>query len=333
MSKVKLPSGSTLPPTNMRYEVRIVSLDEKDRVLAKVLAGKKLWRKKALLHECSIQIITDEKNYAYWFDENFFLADEKLMAHGIIFSIENGGDFEVLYEPYSRALIVLNCDYYGWVKSMALALAADILEDYASNNRRFSVHGSAVDYSGRGLAIIAPSGTGKTTLTYGLLMEKRANYIADDWFFVRAFANGMIGYSSEKNSYIREDLPRVWPEYSSLAKDVELDNKMRGVADLSNLFGSGKIRHETTLSKLVLLMRDKSEERKFWKMTSDEAFAYLKKIYYGNPQHQLIRDARKIKLRDEFFKQFVTRLETYMLNTTETPAESLGRLKELADGM
>ena len=86
---------------------------------------------------------------------------------------------KVIYEPISKTPIILNCDYYGWVKSLALALTADFFEEYHSEHRRYSVHGSLVDKKGHGLAIMGPSGSGKTTLTYGLLESGVYNYVSD----------------------------------------------------------------------------------------------------------------------------------------------------------
>ena len=317
-------------PIGAGYDVKIISLDEKDEIVGRLLKGKKLFSAKARLHYTSVQLVTNVPEFHRMWLENFYFADESMFAHSILFAINDGEGFEVLYEPVSRCLIVRNCDYYGWVKSMALALVGDMLEDYCPGNRRYSVHGSAVDYDGRGLAMMAPSGTGKTTLTYGLLLYKEANYVSDDWLFVRNYPHEVLAFSSEKNSYIREDLPHIWKEYGVLEEMVKLDNRKRGIADLANVLGAGNIRRITTLTTLVLLKRDSSDERKFYEMTADEAFAYIKENDYCNPQHQLIREGRKLKLRDAFFREFTKKLKCWMLNTTEDPHESLKRIEGLA---
>ncbi len=316
-------------PVEKGYAVKVVSLDEKDRALGKILKKQKLFTAKARIHYTSVQLVTNVPEFQRMWLENFYSADESMFSHSILFAINDGGKFSVCYEPKSRCLIVMNCDYYGWVKSMALALVADVVEDYAPANRRYSVHGSAVDYNGRGLAMMAPSGSGKTTLTYGLMLSKAAHYISDDWLFVRPYTHDVIAFSSEKNSYIREDLPRVWKEYGVLQEMVKLDNRKRGIADLSNVLGAGNIRRITNLTTLVLLKRDAKDKRKFWEMEPGEAFDYIKKNDYCNPQHQLIRDERKISMRDEFFRNFTSKVKCYMLNTTETPHASLGRLEEV----
>ena len=66
----------------------------------------------------------------------------------------------VKYDPLTRSAFLFNIDYYGWVKSIALAVAGDILED---QHRIHSVHRAALDVAGKGISLIAPSKSGKTT--------------------------------------------------------------------------------------------------------------------------------------------------------------------------
>src|SRR3989338_8481997 len=108
-------------------------------------------------------------------------------------------EVRVLYEPASKTCFIINADYYGWVKSFALGVAADFLEEYVSIHSRFSVHGSCIDFSGRGIALIATSGAGKTTHSFGLLLLDNAKLITDDWFFVKLTIEEAIQYLTENN--------------------------------------------------------------------------------------------------------------------------------------
>jgi hypothetical protein len=104
-------------------------------------------------------------------------------SHGRIIVVEEKNEKQrVLYDTLSKTAFLINVDYYGWVKSIALSIAGDILEDGHGIN---SVHGACVDLDGRGVCLIAPSGTDKTTHTYGLLRLNGVRVISDDWFFVR----------------------------------------------------------------------------------------------------------------------------------------------------
>jgi ATP-dependent phosphoenolpyruvate carboxykinase len=94
-------------------------------------------------------------------------------------------DNSVLFDPYAKTAFLFNITYYGWIKSIALGLAGDILEN---EHEIWSVHGACVDIGGKGLCMVGTSGAGKTTQTYGLLLDEKSRIISDDWFFARIFA-------------------------------------------------------------------------------------------------------------------------------------------------
>jgi hypothetical protein len=190
------------------------------------------------------------------------------------------------------------------------------------------VHGSTVDCGGHAIGIIGPPGTGKSTLTYGLLLDDKFNYISDDWFFTRLFDNAVVVYSSEKNSYIRDDIADVWKEFNEGLKQVKLDNRQRGIADVNTLF-HGRIRETSTLHSLVLLERN-PHHPPFKKLTVKQALDYVSENDFCNP-HQLIRDERKFNMRLNFFEEIFSKMDLYLLNTIESPAESLDRIKNLVD--
>ena len=113
-------------------------------------------------------------------------------------------------------------DYYGWIKSLALSVAGDILED---NHGIYSVHGACLDLRGQGVCILGGSGAGKTTHTYGLLRQPKARVVSDDWFFASIFGEEILAYGSEKNFYIRADLADIWKEFSGLVDKAVFDEK------------------------------------------------------------------------------------------------------------
>ena len=191
------------------YQVEILLPEEKDAIFDEIVANIK-YERKANIHGACVKLQTDNYDFKEEWEDNFKFMNEDIRPHAKIFSLDDGGDLSVMYEPDSKTCIIKNCDYYGWIKSIALASISDFFEEYNAVHRRYSVHGSVVDYNGHAIAIIGPPGTGKSTLTYGLLQNNDFNYISDDWFFTRIFKNGAIVYSSEKNSYIRDDIINVW---------------------------------------------------------------------------------------------------------------------------
>mgnify|MGYP005850766217 FL=1 len=210
------------------YEVMIIDPEQR-QILSDQLADKIRYELKANIHGACVKLLTDNKSFKDEWEDNFKFMNEDIRPHAKIFAVGNTGELKIMYDSIGKTSILKNLDYYGWVKSIALATISDFFEDYHSNHRRYSVHGSAVDYMGHAIAIIGPSGTGKTTLTYGLLQNEDFNYISDDWFFVRLFSNAVVLYSSEKNSYIRDDIADVWKVFADELGKVKLDKKGRGL--------------------------------------------------------------------------------------------------------
>ena len=308
------------------YQVEILSPQDKDDIIDELVASVR-YERKANIHGACVKLLTDNSNFKEEWEDNFKFMNEDIRPHAKVFSVEDSGEFRVLYEPVSKTCIIKNCDYYGWIKSIALAVISDFFEEYHSVHRRYSVHGSAVDYMGHAIAIIGPPGTGKSTLTYGLLENPDFNYISDDWFFTRLFNNSSVVYSSEKNSYIRDDIIDVWKCFSDELKKVKLDTKGRGIADVNTLFG-GRLRESSTLKSIVLLERNE-EHLPFVKLDVEDAVNFMVDKDFCNP-HQLIRNSRKFDLRKNFFREIFSKLDVYLLNTIETPNESLNRIKDLA---
>ena len=309
----------------LSYNAELITPYAKDELL-KELKSKVKFERKANIHGACVKLLTDNEEFKEEWEDNFKFMNEDIRPHAKIFAVEDGQELQVLYEPISKTCIINNCDYYGWIKSIALATISDFFEEYHSEHRRYSTHGSAVDCGGHAMAIIGPPGTGKTTLTYGLLQYDDFNYISDDWFFTRLFNNAAVIYPSEKNSYIRDDLAQVWEGFSEEVSLVQLDNRGRGIADVSTLFG-GRVRETSTLKTVVLMERNISKAP-FRKLDPEEALDFMLENDFCNP-HQLVRDERKLNLRKNFFHELFQAVDVYLLNTVETPRESLDRIKNL----
>jgi shikimate kinase len=309
-----------------QYEVEIISPSYKDEIFPEVAELVK-YERKANIHGACVKLLTDNQDFKEEWEDNFKFMNDDIRPHCKIFAVCDGEKLQVMYEPTSKTCIIKNCDYYGWIKSIALAAISDFFEEYHSVHRRYSVHGSAVDYSGHCITIIGPPGTGKSTLTYGLLQEMDFNYISDDWFFVRLFKNDVVVYSSEKNSYIRDDIANVWKNFSNQLNEVKLDSHGRGIAEVKTLFKE-RVRESSNIKTVVLLERDFNNPP-FKLVNPEEAVDFMVEKDFCNP-HQLIRNKRKFILRKRFFQELFTKTEVYILNTIEKPAESLERILKLA---
>jgi hypothetical protein len=308
-----------------RYKVTIIPPEQKDRLMAR-LHSAGLYEWKAAIHGTCVKFFTDSALFKQMWEENFEPMPEGIRPHARLFAICGHG-LKVLYEPLSKTAIVQDCDYYGWIKSIALGLVGDFLEDVPSEHRRFSVHGSFVDCGGRGVAIIGPPKSGKTTLTYGLLLDERNNFLTDDWFFVRLAGRETLVFSAEKNSYIGADLAQNWPQFAKRLQGIQRDNRERAIVDVNRFFGEGRVRTESALKLIVLLTREKGRPP-LRKLTTEQAVGFMARHDFCNP-HQLVRSSAKLRLRKRFFRGLFARSPIYLLNTVEAPAASLERLKKL----
>jgi hypothetical protein len=253
--------------------------------------------------------------------------------HGRVVAVrDETGKFRVLYEPASKTCFIINTDYYGWVKSLALGVAADFLEEYVSIHSRFSVHGSCIDFSGRGVAIIAPSGTGKTTHSFGILFLDNAKLVSDDWFFVKLTRDDAVAYASERNSYIRDDIGEIWETFRPMVNETKLDSRRRGVANVEDALGGFKRRSQTIVKKIIILKRDAIDRNVVAKMSVDGAMKYLIDASYCNP-HQLVNDSRKQKLRETFFRSWLSMCDIYIVNTAGPVDFVHAEVRKIVDGV
>ncbi|KXB05984.1 hypothetical protein AKJ53_01645 [candidate division MSBL1 archaeon SCGC-AAA382F02] len=317
-------------PNVPNYKVEIMDPEKKDKLIGEKYQENISYGRKANLSGTCIKLLTNVEKFKEMWEDNFKSMNEDVRPHGRIFALKTGDEeTRVLYEPISKTCFLLDCDYYGYVKSLALAVSGDFLEEYHSIHSRHSVHRAAVDYRGIGTAIIAPSGVGKTTQAYGLLLEKHVRLIADDWFYTTIVGNGVDVQASEKNCYIRADIASDIKEYGELLEGVSLDGFGRTVTNVRRVLGKTTMKENTTLRNVIHLKRDPDDEKILRKMKTDEAMEYILNNDFCNP-HRLVTDKRKRKLRKEFFKKLYERTDIYMVNTTASIEENLEQIKDIA---
>jgi len=310
------------------YRVKIASPGKLESALSN-LDYRKLYTHKADIHGVCVKLFTDSKQTHDMWVQNFWPMDEGVRPHCRLFAISSGKPgVRVSYAPQSKIAAVFNCEYYGWVKSIALSLASEFLFSSPSlENRRYPVHGSFLDFKGRGIAIIGAPKSGKTTLTYGLLMNQKGNFVTDDWFFVRFMDSGAQVYSSERNSYVREDLAMSWPGLAQKLSHLIKDPHGRSIVDVKQLFGQSRVRSQSELSGVVLLTRDKSLPV-LSRLNRDSALAFMLKSDFCNP-HQLSRSNVRTRQNADFFRRLFSKVPVWRLNTIETPEQSLERLSRI----
>jgi len=301
----------------MPYEIKLITTDEKHELYSKYML-RPMYTRKADVYGCCIKLITGSRVFADVWSDNFYSSDESKRSHGRIIAVDEPEvPPHVKYDPLTKTAFIYNFDYYGWIKSVALAIAGDILEDA---HEIHSIHGAALDIRGRGVALIAPSGVGKTTHSWGLLRNAGVRLLADDWFFVRMYERSALAFGSEKNCYVDADLGRIWTEYKNMLDGALFDKKGRAVVNARWVVGNDGVIPLTTINKVILLKRDAADTSIIRHLESDEALDYLIKNGFCNP-HQMVRDERKMRIRSAFFDALLKKADVYIANTSKPPEE------------
>lgn len=309
----------------MSYSIQIISSEEKDR-LYEQYQDRFLYTNKAEIYGCCVKLLTDLEHVNLQWEDNFYSMSEYVRSHGRLIVLEEANEqMSVRYDPYTKTAFLVNVDYYGWIKSIALAVAGDVLED---EHQIFSVHGAAIDTGHLGVSIIAPSGTGKTTHSWGLLRSENARLVSDDWYFVRLSKREPLAFGSEKNCYIEADIAKIWNEYERLIDKAKFDLRGRAVVNVRWIVGNGGVIPMATMHKIILLKRDASDKNIVRKMGTEEAVQYVASRNFCNP-HQLVNDLRKTNLRKDFFRRYFDKEEVYLVNTTGTPEQTQTEIRKL----
>jgi len=307
----------------MAYQITLITPEEKDQLAARFTPAVRFE-----INGCCIKLLSDDPVLRDTWQENFYSMSQNIRSHGrmFVFKSPDYPQDSVCYDPQSRTAFLFNFGYYGWIKSLALSLAGDILED---EHAIFSVHGALVDIAGSGLCLMGISGAGKTTQTYGLLRYPHTRIVSDDWFFSRVFGPEILSYGSEKNFYIRHDLADIWKEFGGLVRDEEFDRNDRAVADIRWVIGKGRLLPMTTLKIVVVLKRDPSDRNTVQSLNPESALSLLTRNSFFNP-HFLVTNPYKTTLRAGYMKALLDRTTIYEVNTTGTPAETQKIIRSLA---
>ncbi|MBQ8179549.1 MAG: hypothetical protein IJ026_03775 [Candidatus Methanomethylophilaceae archaeon] len=280
---------------------------------------------KADINGVCVELLTANREHADMWRDNFYQMSDGVRAHARIYCLDDGDcDLHVEYDLATYTVFLFNFDYYGWVKSIALGLSGNILED---SHGIFSVHGAALDLDGRGVTLIAPSKTGKTTQSWGLLRMEHSHLISDDWYFVSLSDGRPTIRGSERNCYIDADIGDVWEEYRPLVTGVRFDNRGRGIGNVRWVTGEGSVIDRTSMRYVMLLKRDASDPEIVRRLETEEALAYLVANDFCNP-HQLVRDERRMARRTAFFREYLSRCEVFMVNTTCPAVETQERIRD-----
>ena len=146
-----------------------------------------------VIHGLRVRAITNSEHLIGYWRDNWFSPKEWADRTGI--KLSETPDVLVValgrvtteaeaayYSRQNDTVIFFNTSYYGQLKSWVLgAVGRKLAVDYGIH----SIHGAVVTKDGKGVLYIAPTGTGKSTSTYGLMEFPNTRFHSDDWVYVR----------------------------------------------------------------------------------------------------------------------------------------------------
>jgi hypothetical protein len=302
----------------MGYSVKLIDQETCDDYKMRCCSNI-LFSAKADIAGVCVELCTSDREHIEMWNDNFYVMSDHTIPHARLFCINDlECDVEVFFEPITCTAFLFNIDYYGWIKSIALGITGSILEEA---HDRFSIHGATLNVDDIGVTLIAPSKTGKTTQSWGLLRDVNSSLISDDWYFVKLGKGRPIAYGSEKNCYIDADIGDVWEEFKPLVKNVRFDNNGRGIANIRWIAGNDSVSNCTTIRHVILMKRDPTDPCRSIAISSEEALHYMLINDLCNP-HQIIRSERKMRIRTEFLRKFLDDCDVHMVNTIGTPEQT-----------
>lgn len=164
---------------------------------------------KASLNGIVIELITNSQHQHEFWLSNWWAPDDETAAHAKLYSVNGVEGMEpgAYYHAAANTAVFVNTEYYGQCKSWALGMAAAILE------RKFntlSIHGASALFKGKGVVIVAPTGTGKTTQSFKIFLSEGGRICGDDWVFIQfpdrtLDHHPLVARQPEKSLYMRSE--------------------------------------------------------------------------------------------------------------------------------
>lgn len=203
-------AGNCITRTKTRTAVHDKSVDDKPGLrdalvnaavahLTRRAGSDDVYRHDVVIHGVRVRATTNSPHlYDFWVD-NWYSPEEWKTITGLtpprepqvtVYALGGVGDQEeaAYYSRQTSTIIFFNTAYYGQLKSWVLGAVGRVLaEEFGIH----SVHGACVEKDGKGVLYIAPTGTGKSTSSYGLVTFPNTRFHSDDWVYVRyTYATG-----------------------------------------------------------------------------------------------------------------------------------------------
>jgi hypothetical protein len=200
-----------------------------DTVVQPALNQSQVYSAKADLNGISVEIITNAFHQWDFWRANWREAPEEILPHATVYSVNGveGMEPKAYYCADFHTSVFLNTEYYGQCKSWALGMAAAV---FAKRFNTHSIHGALASLDGKGVVIIAPTGTGKTTQAFKLFQLPGGKIVGDDWVYIAfpktksATKRPLIAVQPEKALYMRSETEMDQPWLREIFDRSKLEN-------------------------------------------------------------------------------------------------------------
>jgi hypothetical protein len=263
--------------------------DELKEVAEKKLRSPGSFRSRANLNGVTVEFWGNSRHqYEFWNLNWHGAKTESVDAR--IYSAYGVDGFEpsAYYCPETNNSIFFNTEYYGQCKSWALGMAAAVLEE---KHNTHSIHGACVDVDGKGVIIVAPTGTGKTTQAFRLMQLPNGRIVGDDWVYINHDEGDKLGYlvgrQPEKSLYMRTETQLREEWLRKTFDESKCENVVMRKTDCDFTEGGTgcKLNHDTCVF-------DEGQEWCYYAFGNSRALVPREKLYGASK----IADEARIKL-------------------------------------
>ena len=153
-----------------------------------------------------VQLRTNVAHLNDFWIENFPPAagGGDVKPHGVVYAVDGiaGREPRGFYHEGTQTGVLVNTDWYGSLRSLAIGMAMDIAARTGGAGASGAVRGMSADLDGSGLILVGPAGTKKTELFFGLLADRRFKLHANDVVFVEIAGGRAAAERVERKLYM-----------------------------------------------------------------------------------------------------------------------------------
>ncbi|MBP1659031.1 MAG: aspartate aminotransferase, partial [Candidatus Aminicenantes bacterium] len=153
-----------------------------------------------------VQLRTNVAHLNDFWIENFPPAagEGEVQPHGVLYAVDGiaGREPRGFYHEGTQTGVLVNTDWYGSLRGLAIGLAMDIAARTGGTGATGAIRGMSADADGAGIILVGPPGTKKTELFFELLADKRFKIHTNDIAFVEVAGGRATADRVERKLYM-----------------------------------------------------------------------------------------------------------------------------------